>query len=555
MRCRFPQLVLLTFLASTPAVARTYLVRPDGSGDFPTIQAAFDGAAHGDTIVLADGVFTGPGNRNLNPLQRNVVLRSQSGDPERCAINAEYVTRCMKVSGTGYAGLVVEGITMTCGYSDGYPGQYGGALYIEHYCSPTFRNCAFTYSTAASAGGAVYCEFSSATFIDCEFRGNKCLPQQGGAMETVGYPSPTLVRCRFVENAAWMGGGVLCSARSCARFYDCEFIGNVAELYGGGFKLTTSFSTTADVRLIGCRFEDNHAGEYGGGVFTNVARLEGCEFYANTAGISGGGAETRGNDDHVDFDFCTFAENVAPWGAGLAQKCQSAAITNCTFHGNSGDSAGVGLFRAESGPVIVENTIITGSAGGCAVFVEAGSSLSLACCDIHGNAGGDWVGYIATQYGEAGNFSLDPLYCTASMRDFTLHEDSPCAPSSPQNPGCGLVGAWPTGCAPAAVAPPSLVETGLRFIGVVPNPARCGARLLLRIPSRPTDPDAAVTLRVFDSAGRAIRALSPGGRAGGIGEVSWDGCDDAGRPVPAGVYLARLRHGTQEDARRVVVVR
>jgi hypothetical protein len=45
----------------SPSPAAEHSVRPDGLGDFPTIQAAVSAAAAGDTIVLEDGVFTGAG--------------------------------------------------------------------------------------------------------------------------------------------------------------------------------------------------------------------------------------------------------------------------------------------------------------------------------------------------------------------------------------------------------------------------------------------------------------------------------------------------------------
>jgi pectin methylesterase-like acyl-CoA thioesterase len=44
------------------ASAATYVILPDGSGDYATIQAAIDAAAPGDVIELADGIFSGPGN-------------------------------------------------------------------------------------------------------------------------------------------------------------------------------------------------------------------------------------------------------------------------------------------------------------------------------------------------------------------------------------------------------------------------------------------------------------------------------------------------------------
>ena len=71
-------------------------------------------------------------------------------------------------------------------------------------------------------------------------------------------------------------------------------------------------------------------------------------------------------------------------------------------------------------------------------------TASLSCCDIYGNAGGDWVGAIAEQLGINGNICLDPLFCDPTALDLTLHADSPCAAEN--NPECGLIGAWPEGC-------------------------------------------------------------------------------------------------------------
>ncbi|MBN1885307.1 MAG: right-handed parallel beta-helix repeat-containing protein [Candidatus Krumholzibacteriota bacterium] len=51
---------ILIVCAPGNAPARSWLVRPDGSGDAPTIQAAIDGAAPGDTILLAPGVYDQP---------------------------------------------------------------------------------------------------------------------------------------------------------------------------------------------------------------------------------------------------------------------------------------------------------------------------------------------------------------------------------------------------------------------------------------------------------------------------------------------------------------
>jgi len=76
-------------LAAVPALAAELHVAPDGSGDYPTIQAAIDAAVAGDEVVLADGTFTGEGNVPILLRHRGIVIRSASGDPSRTIVDAE----------------------------------------------------------------------------------------------------------------------------------------------------------------------------------------------------------------------------------------------------------------------------------------------------------------------------------------------------------------------------------------------------------------------------------------------------------------------------------
>ncbi len=71
---------------------------------------------------------------------------------------------------------------------------------------------------------------------------------------------------------------------------------------------------------------------------------------------------------------------------------------------------------------------------------------TLTCCDIFGNQLGDWIGCIADQYGVEGNISADPQFCDLAAGDLALQCTSPCAPFTPPNPECDLIGAWPVGC-------------------------------------------------------------------------------------------------------------
>jgi hypothetical protein len=94
----------------------------------------------------------------------------------------------------------------------------------------------------------------------------------------------------------------------------------------------------------------------------------------------------------------------------------------------------------------------------------------------------------------------------------------------------------------------SSVVTELRALG---NPFRGSARLAWMAPR-----GAQVEIAIHDASGRRVRDLlrssdvTPEGAGGRRGETAWDGRDDAGRPVPTGVYWARLR--TQPGSDRTI---
>ncbi len=82
--------LLFILIAGAPwAHGDTYVVKPDGTGDFPVIQAAVDAVMNGDEILLADGVFTGLGNNQVNFWGKAITIRSQSGKAVDCILDGE----------------------------------------------------------------------------------------------------------------------------------------------------------------------------------------------------------------------------------------------------------------------------------------------------------------------------------------------------------------------------------------------------------------------------------------------------------------------------------
>lgn len=66
--------------------------------------------------------------------------------------------------------------------------------------------------------------------------------------------------------------------------------------------------------------------------------------------------------------------------------------------------------------------------------------------------------------------------------------------------------------------------------------------------------DSHVDLRIFDVAGRQVRSLVNDAQIAGEREVVWDGHDSAGRRVAPGVYFYRLRAGSWQSERKLIVI-
>jgi predicted outer membrane repeat protein len=452
-----PITALAVLLIAAAALATTITVGP--SGDYPDIQPALTAASEGDTVLVAPGTYAGGDNTILNFAGVNIVLRSVGG-PGAAIIDCE---------GTSYGfwfhhhegpTSVIEGFTVTNGdeYSGGAAymseaspafidctfttnrSEYGGAVYI-FTASPTFTNCTFSdnESYGDGWGGAVYCEAGQPTFTDCTFSDNSSVhyggaihcydadptligctferdsaTNHGGALYCTEGSNPTVSGCTFTDLSAGIGMGVYSTAGSAPAFTDCGFLDST-----GPNVIYCEFGSPT---FTDCVFADN-SGQYAGGLYLHesAAELTGCVFHGNTAtGVHRGGG---------------------------ALYCDSAApvLTNCTFSDNGAEVAGGTIHCLEGSPWFA-NCIVAFGISGPAVDCDEGTVNAplFACCDVYGNAGGDWVGCIAGQ-GDAGhNMSADPIFCDRPGGDFTIDATSPCAAA--HVPICGLIGALDVEC-------------------------------------------------------------------------------------------------------------
>jgi len=141
--------------------------------EYPTIQAGIDASGDGDTVLVADGIYTGDGNRDLDFQGRRIELRSENG-PEATIIDSEgswfdYHRAFYFHSGEGRSS-VVRGIGVRGGVFAEFP---GGGIRCEG-SSPTVIECIFE-DNIGDLGAGIYCEGGAPLIVGNLFLDNLAL--------------------------------------------------------------------------------------------------------------------------------------------------------------------------------------------------------------------------------------------------------------------------------------------------------------------------------------------------------------------------------------------
>ena len=196
-------------------------------GDYPTIQAGINAAQNGDEVVVADGTYTGAGNRNVVFAGKAITLRSENG-PTNCIIDCESLGRGFIFYELDTPATVVDGFTITNGL--GHP---GGAIYAYYFSSPTITNCIITGNTGDAGGGrGIYCAMCFATITNTIITGNTAIGDGGGVYTEGG--NPTITNSLISGNTADSVGGGVYSTWSSPTITNSIIAGNTAANVAGG---------------------------------------------------------------------------------------------------------------------------------------------------------------------------------------------------------------------------------------------------------------------------------------------------------------------------------
>jgi len=241
--CTSPALLLSTAalaLAISPATqAVVRFVDPSSPGPFhngtswtqahTTLNAALSVAASGDEIWVANGThlpttttdrnisfeipsgvkvfggFAGFGTNESLLSQRDILANRTilSGNIGSVGTNADNSFTVVSIPNGAASSTRLDGVFIVAGNANG-----GGSLNLgagmDVGGNPTIRNCVFVGNTAATNGGAVFCDTTICNFVNCVFSGNTA---GGGAALSVLDGRAALLNCTVNANTSTGGNG------------------------------------------------------------------------------------------------------------------------------------------------------------------------------------------------------------------------------------------------------------------------------------------------------------------------------------------------------------
>jgi predicted outer membrane repeat protein len=262
-----------------PSVSATVLHVP---GEYPTIQQGITAAVNGDTVLVADGTYTGYGNRDIDFYGKAIVVMSENGADATmidCEGSSWDYHRGFYFHSGETSSAVVQGFTITSGTAV----EFGGGIFCNG-SSPTIRGNIITGNETVDGAG-IHCRYGSDAIIEGNTIACNTAYRNGGGLACY-LSSPTVARNTISQNEVTgpvngRGGGIYLSLSSPA------IVGNLiagnTSYDGGGGILSWNWSSPL---IEGNTFSGNVAGNGGGAIYCDHdahPTVRNCILWGDTA--------------------------------------------------------------------------------------------------------------------------------------------------------------------------------------------------------------------------------------------------------------------------------
>jgi parallel beta-helix repeat protein len=353
-----------------PAVATTIHV----PGDKPSIQAAIDAAANGDTVLVADGTY----NENIDFKGKAITVKSVNG-PAVTIIDGGAMDTVVKFSTHETSASILNGFTVRNGALAQGSISSGSGIYVAG-SSPTISNNVIS-NNLGCAGSGIDVDFASPLIQGNTITNNS----QGGCSGGTG------------------GGGILIIGASNPQILNNTISNNSTGADGGGISLFAAGTPTISGNVVS----------------------------GNVAAGQGGGISMVNDSDAVVLNN-VFTGNTASQGGGIAALVPSGApgptLVNNTFFSNSSPAGGSEIYLdGFYSNTAFFNNIFVGAANQTAVLCNNGYTSDVPVFehnDTFNPQGTPVGGNCAGVNGTNGNISSDPKFVNPPT-DFHLQSTSP----------------------------------------------------------------------------------------------------------------------------------
>jgi len=221
--------------------------------EFATIQEAIDAASPYDTVVIADGIYQEPGNRDITFRREPITIRSENG-PDNCIVDAGIKAidsgNASAFGNEKYNYFVLDGLTTKWIHCD--------------QVNPTIQNCCISEGIYLVWSNAL---IENCVITDCEIG---ILYQSS---------NPIISGCKLEDNEI----ALLCDEGSSLHLHACDISGNRERAI---YSISHRASEIVDCRINGNGGGPQHLGAVVSCCAASTITLEGCNVSGNRAGLS-----------------------------------------------------------------------------------------------------------------------------------------------------------------------------------------------------------------------------------------------------------------------------